>query len=581
MAYFLKRTNNKKGTYLQVYESFYDPARRGTAHRSVRPVGYVHEIAERDGIADPVAHWRAEVDRMNAERREAEGRRPERVGGTAPEANLGHFALAAVDRALGAAADVSLLGRAAGLRFDLGRMLSDLALARAVAPCSKRRTLAEAVPSLAGEHGGYSLDQLYDGVAFLGRESRKVVEAYNDRVAGLLGRDTSRCFFDCTNFYFEIDREDSLRRKGPSKERRTDPIVGLGLMLDADMLPVGMEVFPGNASERPVMRSVVEGLRRRGGVEGRTVLVADKGLNCADNVAAAVLAGDGYIFSKSVKTLPAAELAWVLSEDGWEDVTGADGRPLHRLKAVDGDFAYRVGAEGGGRREAALPERRVATFNPRLREKQLAEIGRQVDKAASLRLSGAKRSEYGDCARYVTFEAVDGGGEVREDAEVVVTLDRAAIGRARRLAGYNLLVTSERSMPAAEVYRVYHELWRIEETFRQMKTHLEARPVYLQRPDSIRGHFLVCYVSVLLERILQLKVLGGRFGTEEVIRFVRDLRAVRASPRRNVNVARSSPVIDELERVTGLPLGNLYLSGSDVRVIAGYRFTPEQLRGSA
>ncbi|MGN0776411.1 MAG: IS1634 family transposase [Candidatus Ventricola sp.] len=560
MAYFLKKTKNKKGLYLQIYESFYDPARKHTAHRSIKAIGYEHELKQA-GIEDPIAYYKAQVDAMNAERKGARAaERGRQITEQTPERLAGHFAFEAVERALNAQADIRMLQLAGDFRFDLYGLLSDLVMARLCAPCSKRRTFHDVLPRLAGAGGDYSLDQLYDGLAFLGSEYEKVVEIYTERSSARFGSDASTTYFDCTNFYFEIDREDGLRRKGPSKENRHDPIVGLGLLLDADCVPIGMRIFPGNASEKPVMREVIGSLKSRGNIAGRTVRVADKGLNCADNVADALLAGDGYIFSKSVKQLPAKELAWALSDEGWVDVKASDGSLLYRLKSVTDSFDYEFRrADGAGRQKASLPEKRVVSFNPKLARKHLAEIDRQVEKARALRLSGAKRSEYGDSAKYVKFTAVDKNGEETGDA-VAAVLNHDAIQRARRLAGYNMIVTSETSMPDAEVYGTYHNLWRIEESFKAMKSQLDARPVYVQKEETIKGHFLICYIAVLLERLLQLKVLGGRFCTEAIMELARNYRVVEVSKGRYVNISKSSEVLTELERMSGLPLNNYHLT---------------------
>lgn len=190
-----------------------------------------------------------------------------------------------------------------------------------------------------------------------------------------------------------------------------------------------------------------------------------------------------------------------------------------------------------------------------------------VEKAQGLRLSGAKRSEYGEAAKFVAFKGVDGDGC---EADVAVSVNWEAVRRAKALAGYNLIVTSETGMGDEEIYSAYHGLWRIEETFRTMKSQLDARPVYLQKPDSIKGHFLICYLAVFLERILQIRVLGGEFGTEQVMRLVREMRVVAISDRRYVNITRSSPLVDRLEKTTGLPLANYYLNSADVAKIAGY-----------
>ncbi|MDO4807752.1 MAG: hypothetical protein Q4A07_10940, partial [Coriobacteriales bacterium] len=390
MAYFLKKSRNKKGLYLQIYESHWDPQRGHTAHSSVRAIGYEHELRE-SGIEDPVAHFKREVDAMNAERKAAKEReRAREIGPEPAERHLGHFAIKAIDDALGVASDLAYLQIPSGFRFPLSELLSSLVYARCVAPCSKSGTFHDVLPLMEGAGRGFSLDQLYDGLAYLGEEHEKVVEIYNARVAALFPRDTSVSYFDCTNYYFEIDAEDDLRRKGPSKENGREPIVGMGLLLDADCIPIGMSVFPGNESERPQLREVVGGLRRRNSITGRTVRVADKGLNCADNVADAVLAGDGYVFSKSVKTLPATERAWALSPDGWADVTDGDGNVVWSYKETTGEFEYKVTDEDGRKRAVGLPEKRVVTYSPKLARKQRYEINRQVEKARALRLAAAK-----------------------------------------------------------------------------------------------------------------------------------------------------------------------------------------------
>ena len=136
-------------------------------------------------------------------------------------------------------------------------------------------------------------------------------------------------------FYFEIDREDDFRRKGPSKENRKDPIVGLGLLLDANQIPIGMELFPGNESEKPILRNVIKKLKDKNQITGKTIHVADKGLNCAQNIAFSKENGDGYLFSKSVKSLPEKEKnmgnCWIMMD--WKDVRSRGGTLLYRYKS--------------------------------------------------------------------------------------------------------------------------------------------------------------------------------------------------------------------------------------------------------
>ena len=173
-----------------------------------------------------------------------------------------------------------------------------LIYSRCVKPCSKYKTFHEVIPYLYGISPDFSYDQLLSALALLGNEYEKIVEIFTSRVSSRYGTFTSTTYFDCTNFYFEIDKENAFQKKGPSKENKTDPIIGLGLLLDADLIPIGMNLYPGNQSEKPVLRNVITALKQQNNINGRTVQVADKGLNCAANIYAATKKQDGYIFSK-------------------------------------------------------------------------------------------------------------------------------------------------------------------------------------------------------------------------------------------------------------------------------------------
>ncbi|RRF96757.1 MAG: IS1634 family transposase [Coriobacteriaceae bacterium] len=351
----------------------------------------------------------------------------------------------------------------------------------------------------------------------------------------------------------------------------------MGLLLDADCIPVAMSLFPGNESEKPQLGRCIAQMKERGSISGRTVRVADKGLSCAANIAEAVLTGDGYIFSKSVKALPAKERTWALSGDGWTDVADGKGGTSFRYKVADGDFEYTVEGEDGRKRKVSLPERRVVTYSPSLARKQKYEIDRQVEKARALKAAAAKRSDYGDSAKYVTYSPVDGEGEVREDMKVAAMLNHEAIRKARALAGYNMIVTSKTRMDPRAIYSTYHRLWRIEESFRVMKSELDARPVYLQRQSTITGHFLVCYIAVLLMRLLQVKVLGDSFSSRDIMGLCRGLDVCHTSDRRYANISRRSPIIEELASRTGLPLLHFNLTEGDVKAISSC--TLSMLRG--
>jgi len=571
MAYFLKKTNNKKGTYLQIYESYYDPERKGGAHRSYKPIGYIHELVE-TGIDDPISHFQAEVDELNLQLNEKKAAdKTKTISDESPEKYLGYFPLKNLNDALRTKQYIDLMQTATDYRFNVYDMMSALIYSRVVHPCSKSRTYDEVIPKLF-ESSDFSLDQIYTGLEYMGLEYEKVIEIYNHQINLKYKFDTSHTYFDCTNFYFEIDREDDFRRKGPSKENRHEPLVGLGLLLDANQIPIGMKLYPGNKSEKPVMREVIDGLKTRNNISGRTIQVADKGLNCGNNIMHALKERDEYIFSKSVKSLSEKEKVWVLLPNDYREIKNSNGDVLYKIKECIDDFEYEIDDEKTGRkRTVTVTEKRVVTFNPTLAKKHLYEINRLVEKAQNLKTSQAKKSEYGECAKFVNFVSADKKGK-ETDGKVKVTMNDTAIENARKLAGYNMLVTSELKMSDLEIYKAYHNLWRIEESFRVMKSELDARPVYLQKEETITGHFLICYLAVLLTRLLQFKVLENKFCSEEIFTFIRDFRIAKISDRKYMNLARSNVFIKELTKKTGLPLTSYFLSNGQIKKMLSHRF---------
>lgn len=571
MAYFLKKTNNKKGTYLQIYSSFYDPERGHTAHKSFKPIGYVHEL-QAQGIVDPIAYYKEQVVKLNQEFKNAKTEsKSKQISEDSPEKLIGYFPFKNINDKLGVKKYIDLMQTATDFRFNVFDMISALVYARLVQPCSKAKTYDEVIPKLF-ESYDFSLSQLYDGLEYIGCEYEKIIEIYNHQLQQMYKFDTSHTYFDCTNFYFEIDKEDDFRKKGPSKENKKEPIVGMGLLLDANQIPIGMKLFPGNESEKPVIRNVISELKTRNSVSGRTIQIADKGLNCAENIFHAVKNGDGYIFSKSVKQLPEIEKTWVLLPNDYRDVKNANGEVLYRIKECVDDFEYKIKDATTGRYQTfKLREKRIVTYNPKLAKKQIYEINKEIEKARLLKASQAKKSEYGDCSKYVIFAPTDKKGN-DTDGKIKVTMNEELIKKTLELAGYNMLVTSEIHMTDKEIYEAYHNLWRIEETFRIMKSQLNARPVYLQKEDTITGHFLICYLAVLLTRLLQFKILKNTYCSEELFDLIRDFRVVKISDRKYINLARKTTFIKELSKFTNLPLTSYFLNDGEIKKMLSHRF---------
>ena len=358
-------------------------------------------------------------------------------------------------------------------------------------------------------------DDVYRALDGIAAARDIVVSTINRRIAQSGARDLSAVYYDVTNYYFEVDGEDGLRMKGVSKEHRRSPIVQMGLLQDAGGIPISYRVFPGNTADCATMIPVLADMKRDHGLE-RVVAVADKGLNCSENIAAAAASGDGFVFSQSIRGTKSdgALRSWVLEEAGYrrgEDfkVKSRQGFKTVHLKAED--------TADGRPADVPVEVKVVAFWSRKYERKARAERAKVLEKARRLVESPGAYSAatHRGAARWVKNVSFD-----KESGEVVTgkssEIDWEAVAEAERCDGYYVIVTSETGWDEDRIIDTYRELWRIEESFKVTKSELRARPVFVWTPEHIEAHFLICFVALTITRLLQ-RALGYRWSCEEIL----------------------------------------------------------------
>ena len=503
---FLKQIAQANGRVkLAVYESYRQDGR--PRQRTVRPLGYLDELAREHD--DPVAWGKSVAAEMTAARKAAgqavavEIHPAQKIDKRAANTkNLGCACALSQYAALGVGAALRSASRSSRASYSLDAVCRLLVCERIVDPGSRL--------SAWNNRGRYffrcafSAGDVYRALDGIAAAKGAVVSAMNRSIARAGGRDLSAVCYDVTNYYFEAGGEDALRRRGVSKEHRPDPIVQMGLLQDARGVPIAYRTFPGNTNDCATMAPVLSDMKRDHGLE-RVVVVADKGLNCSENIAATVAAGDGFVFSQSVRgTKSGGRLReWVLSGEGY----AARGEGFE-VKSAQGGKAVHLKASqtAGGRAEDVEVEVKYVAFrSEKYARRARREREKVLEKARALVKSpGAYTRATGrGAARFVKNLAFD-----KETGEVVagrsLSLDEDAVAEAERCDGYYLLVTSETGWDDGRVIDAYRELWRIEESFKVTKSEIAARPVYVWTAEHIEAHFLVCYIALVILRLLQL-----------------------------------------------------------------------------
>ena len=576
MAYYLRQDKKKKGIYLQMYETYWDKEKKQPRSRNIESFGYVSKLIS-DEIPDPISFYKEYIKRKNNERAAsvADETRPRAF--TVPlEKNIGYFLVSSLLSELNVKETIDILASQKRFQFNLYDMIAQLIYARILYPCSKSKTVSTVFPHL---YNGVSIseDQVYDGCAFIGESYKKYIELFNHCYEKHYKRDFSSVFFDCTNYYFEIDLPSGDKQKGPSKENKHEPIIGQALLLDADLVPLAMQMYPGNESEKPYIRKIIQEMKERYKVTGKTVQVADKGLNCARNIYAAVVeADDGYVFSKSLhgNGLSEKEKQWLLLENDanvYTDYRDENGKLLFRLKSCVDTFSYKfkeLVSETGKEKVVtfSVKEKRIVSYNPSLAQKQKAEIMKMADKAANYTTyKKMAREDLGDSAKYVQVISTDKSGKT---VKPVIEINQTKIDEDLKYAGYNLLVTSELNMNPLQVYHTYHNLWKIEESFRITKSYLDARPVYVQKKETIYGHFLICYLSLFLLRVMEIKCFKNGINSYDLVNFMRDFRVVDKGDGTYINISQNQTVNEKIKKLIGLTnLDALYLTEKEIENI--------------
>ena len=418
--------------------------------------------------------------------------------------------------------------------YDLNDILSKLIYTRILFPASKLSSNKQARKLI--EQPSFELHDIYRSLSVLAEENDFIQTQLYKNSQKVIERRKDILYYDCTNYFFKLEEADELRRYGKSKQHQPLPIVGMGLFMDHDGIPLAFDIYPGNKNEQPTLKPLEKKVIRDYGME-QIIVCTDAGLSSKANRKFNDKTIDGvqirsFITTQSVKQLPEYLKEFALDPKGWHlpgssetfcldemDEEADYHKVFYKDRWIKEDLSQKEIKNGA----KPLEQHLIVSFSPKYKNYQRKIRKGQIDRAQKLIDSGnykQRPKNQNDPHRFIVREKVTKDGEIC--SEELVYLDTDAILEEERYDGFYAVCSNLSDMSVEEIVEINKKRWEIEECFRIMKTDFKARPVYLRTEDHIRSHFLTCFIALMIYRILEKK-LKEAFTCEEIIDTLRNM----------------------------------------------------------
>ena len=406
--------------------------------------------------------------------------------------------------------------------YSLRDILAVLIYGRILSPASKLSTYEYSKKLL--EHYDFELQDVYRALEVIAKEINFIqAELYKNSLK-LGKRNDKILYYDCTNYYFEIEHESGMRKYGNSKENRPNPVVEMGLFMDADGIPLAFCLHDGNTNEQKTMQPLEKQIMQDFG-KSQFVVCTDAGLSSSANRRFNDIGGRAFITVQSLKKMKNFQKEWALDPKGWHLPSSAEIFDLNKVLS-DTDlyekYKHSIFYKELWFNENNIEQRFIVSFSIKYMNYQRKIRNEQIERAKSALFSVKKteRTRQSDFKRFITKTSVTGNGEVAETK--VYSLNEEKIIEEQKYDGFYCVATNLFD-DACEIIRINSKRWEIEESFRIMKTEFSARPVFLHRDDRISAHFTTCFISLMLFRIFE-KAFGHKYTAQEIIKNLRQIK---------------------------------------------------------
>ena len=550
MSLFLKQAKFKSGRiYLSIVDGYWKDGK--VKQKVYQKLGYLDDLKKE--FDDPISHYKKHVEEL---KKEFESKITTTFDMNQDNDfnddtfNIGYSYLKKIFQELDIPSVLREKQYSSKIEYSLSKACELLTYSRIINPGSIKYTYEHKNQFF--EPFDLSLDDLYRSLKPMLDCKESIFKTIWDNTKDKYNRDASTSYYDCTNYYFEIEYDDEdikddngqitkkgIRKRGPEKNHRPDPIVEMGLLLDTQGFPISYNLFPGNTSEKETLIPEIKNIKRRHDIN-KVIVVADRGLNCSDNMIG--LAGidldkenrDGYIYGQSIRGADQEFKDWVLTNDYKTDIIndedGNEIKFIHKSRIypkkmyITRDDKGLTNSGNKKKQSITVDQKQMVYYSQKYADKQKRDRQMVIEKAKDLiKNPGAytRATSYGAAGYINNIKFDKDTGVVSNGSEL--SINQAKIEEEEKLDGYYSIVTSEENLSDLELRNIYKGLAKIEETFKITKSEFNARPINVRLEDHIDAHFLICFISLVIIRLLQCDI-NNKYTIKNILEKIKNFK---------------------------------------------------------
>ena len=516
----LSITHTKNNTYFYMIKSYRENGKNKT--KIIERLGELKEVEQKANGEDPIIWAKKYIEERNQEEKQNRGVYFEKLVEGIPldesqkTFNIGYLFLQNIYYSLGLDKICKNISEKYRIKYDLNSILSNLIYTRIIEPSSKLSSFEAAKKFI--EQPNYELHDIYRALEVISKETEFIeAEVYKNSLS-VVNRNTKILYYDCTNYFFEIEQAEGLKQYGLSKENRPNPIAQMGLFMDGDGFPLAFNVNSGNTNEqttlKPLEKQIIKDFEL-----SKFIVCTDAGLASNENRKFNNIQNRSYIVTQSLKKIKGYLKDWALSPENWHTINSNKKINLNNVdKSGENEEIY---YKERWINENGLEQRLIVSYSPKYAEYQRSVRNRQIERAQNLINNPTKisKNRQDDPKRFIKSASVTNDGEIA--SKKVFSLNTTAIEKEEEFDGFYAVCTTLED-DISEIIKINKRRWEIEESFRILKTDFKARPVYLKRDDRIKAHFTTCFLSLLIYRILEHK-LDEKYTNEKIISTLREM----------------------------------------------------------